>query len=247
MKISRIKCTALTSLMIILLTGNIASAQTVSVSNLKEFKDAVISNMDSRNTEFTISYKGDAKEFLAKKNDYIRQAYTSDDYLRWSWTSIKPKVENKDGNVDVTFAVSYISTKEQEDYVDDETDKIISQVIAPEMTDMEKVRAIHDFVLKVTAYDYTMQSRSAYSALANGKTVCQGYAMLVYKLCEKAKIPARIITGTIPAGFHAWNEVQVDGVWYNIDTTYDDAEKDKYKFFCVSDEFMQKSGYVLCQ
>lgn len=244
MKITKAKCTALVSLMIILLTSNIASAQVVSVSSLTEFKESIISNMADRNSDFKISYKGDTKEFLSRENDYIRQAYASDDYLRWSWTSIRPKTEKRTGDIEVTFSVSYISTKEQEDYVESETSKIVSQIITPEMTNMEKAKAIHDFVLKSADYDYSLQSRSAYLALTTGKTVCQGYAMFVYKLCEKAKIPVHIVTGSIPAGFHAWNEVQIDGNWYHIDTTFDDVKTDQYKFFCVSDEFMEKNSYT---
>lgn len=240
----RIKRVALISLTIVLFTGNTAFAQVISAADPIQFKEAVISNMVNRNTTFTINYTGDANKFLSKANDYIRQAYTSDDYLRWSWTSISPKIVKGAENVDVTFTAAYISTKDQEDYVETEISKIISQIITPDMTGKQKVKAIHDFVLKTADYDYTLQSRSTYLALTTGKAVCQGYAMLVYKLCEKAEIPVHIVTGNIPAGYHAWNEVQIDGNWYYIDTTFDDVKSNQYKFFCVTDDFLTQNNYT---
>ena len=41
-------------------------------------------------------------------------------------------------------------------------------------------------------------------------------------LCDKAGIASMIITGAGEQASHAWNVVNVEGEWYNLDSTWDD-------------------------
>lgn len=58
--------------------------------------------------------------------------------------------------------------------------------------------------------------------LIKGKSVCQGNAEIIRNLCAEFGIEATVVRGKgIEGGGHAWNQVQLDGVWYDDDfTTY---------------------------
>ena len=49
--------------------------------------------------------------------------------------------------------------------------------------------------------------------------VCQGYALLTYRLLGRLDVPCKIIMSDT----HSWNIVQMeDGLWYHLDCTNDD-------------------------
>lgn len=69
-----------------------------------------------------------------------------------------------------------------------------------------------------------------YGGLIEGKAICIGYATILHEALKKVGLKSMIITGTsiedirqyksIISG-HAWNQVQIDGKWYNADSTSD--------------------------
>lgn len=156
---------------------------------------------------------------------------------------------------------------------DKQTDKkakaIIKKVITAGMTDAEKVKAVHDYLVLNCAYDYenllrgTIPSVSytAKGALLKKKAVCQGYAESFKLLMDMAGIPCKMVTGTADNGSgyagHAWNMVKVDGKWYQIDVTWDDPAPDtkgyvRYAYFLIPDSKMdddhkwKRSAYKKC-
>lgn len=57
--------------------------------------------------------------------------------------------------------------------------------------------------------------------MCNGTAVCQGYAVLFYRMCKDAGLSVRIISGVGNGGGHAWNIVRIGRYYYNIDCTWD--------------------------
>ena len=55
--------------------------------------------------------------------------------------------------------------------------------------------------------------------LIKGRTVCQGNAEIIRNLCAEYEIEATSVRGKIPEGAHEWNQVKLDGVWYDDDFT----------------------------
>lgn len=56
--------------------------------------------------------------------------------------------------------------------------------------------------------------------LIRGMAVCQGNAEIIRNLCAEYGIQASVIRGKgIDGGGHAWNQVQLDGIWYDDDFT----------------------------
>ncbi len=124
-------------------------------------------------------------------------------------------------------------------------DEVYAEIIRPDMDDFERVKAIHDYVLKQVVYDKsTVYSWSIKGALENGRGVCQAYADSFRILCLKSGVECEDVGG-LAGERHAWNRVKLDGEWYNVDTTWDDSEWDqpedsKYEYFCISDSIMYR-------
>lgn len=77
-------------------------------------------------------------------------------------------------------------------------------------------------------------NQSAYSALVQGRSVCAGYARAYQYLMQQLGIPCYYCTGYAGEN-HAWNIVRLDGVYYNVDVTWDDTEPATYDYFNKSD------------
>lgn len=114
-----------------------------------------------------------------------------------------------------------------------------SQVILPGArilkTDSEKEQYVHDALMQMVEYDAAApMNQSAYSALAGGKTVCAGYARAFQYLMQQLGIPCYYCTG-FAGEDHAWNIVKLDGIYYNVDVTWDDTEPATYDFYNKTD------------
>jgi hypothetical protein len=115
-------------------------------------------------------------------------------------------------------------------------DEILAKIITPGMTEEEKVKAIHDYLILNCAYDEEACDLDApaedscyyaYGCLNENSAVCNGYAEAFNLLAHKCDIPSTIVTGTANGGGHAWNYVVLDGEGYYVDTTWDDPIPDQ--------------------
>ncbi len=110
-----------------------------------------------------------------------------------------------------------------------EIDHIIWEVTKSSMSNLEKARAVHDWLVKNIKYDTSYKSYHIDTLLSTRSAVCQGYAEFYYVALSEMNIQAKIIGGTArnssssdPVG-HAWNAVKMDdGKWYYVDVTWDD-------------------------
>ena len=140
-------------------------------------------------------------------------------------------------DVNLTFGFSYYTDSAQEAQLTAEVDAVLSALKLGGKNEYDKVKAIYDYICENVKYDYDNLNNeahklkySAYAALCNGTSVCQGYANLFYRLANEAGLDARIVSGTSRGQNHAWNIVRVDGKYYNIDSTWD-AGRDAYNYF----------------
>lgn len=169
----------------------------------------------------------------------------ADEYVKYNVESTKYSIKGRPGNYTFTLQVKYRESKEQTQYVKSQAKSIVNSIIKQGMDEHEKVKAIHDYVVKHVSYDTSYQAYTAYEALANRSAVCQGYTLLTYQLLKEAGIQNHIVTGTGNGQAHAWNLVNIDNKWYHLDTTFDDPVPDKagrvtYSYFNMSDEQLSK-------
>lgn len=132
------------------------------------------------------------------------------------------------------FKQTYLTTAAQEAYVDTEVPIVLSGLDIREKSTYGKIKAIHDYIIRNVDYDYSLTKYSAYEGLYSKRTVCNGYALLLYKLLIDAGVPVRKINGTGLSGgkseSHAWNIAKIGERWYNIDATWDDSY-DQTRYF----------------
>lgn len=122
--------------------------------------------------------------------------------------------------------------------------QILAQVNACPTTS-RKLRYLNDYICTSSSYD--PNSKNLYTILVQGKAQCVSYAKCVQYLCDTAGIESMVITGINAEGTaHAWNIVNVDGVYYNFDATWNDPAGStfftnnfvRYNFFLAPDAWL---------
>lgn len=213
-----------------------AEEATILQSSLKQ-------KLGARSESFTVSLKG--KLTTAEVSKAFDSVFAADDYLKYAIRSYRYTVSTNGSTSTLSVNMKYWENAQQTAYVNTRSKQILASIVSKSMNAHQKVKAIHDWVLLNVAYDRTLVRHSAYDALKSGLTVCQGYASLTYRLLTDAGIPARIVEGTVSTGAHTWNLVKLDGVWYQLDTTFDDPVPDvkgrtTYGYYLVTDIALKK-------
>ena len=124
-------------------------------------------------------------------------------------------------------------------YSDDEiqqlsskVDQLIEENVDRSLPTKEQIRVIHDYIINHTEYDKlktenindtTYKSNTAYGVLFEGYGICSGYSDAMKLFLDKLNI----INYKISNDQHIWNLVNLDGVWYHLDLTWDDPVSDK--------------------
>lgn len=100
----------------------------------------------------------------------------------------------------------------------------------------DKERYVHDTLNELTDYNETAPlNQSAYSALVGCSSVCAGYSRAFQYLMQQLGIPCYYCVG-YANGEHAWNIVYIDGVYYNVDVSWDDGAANPYEYFNMPEE-----------
>lgn len=130
--------------------------------------------------------------------------------------------------------------------------RIIKKIISKEDSNVQKVKLIHDWLILNSTYDLTVTSNEAtpdasYSAVGiilNNTGVCSGYADAFQIFMTLLGIDSKYVVGTGNGVSHAWNLVNLDDKWFQIDVTWDDPIPDKggvsYNYFLLTDSQMSK-------
>lgn len=163
------------------------------------------------------------------------------DYLRYKLAGTHMDMKGIGSSYQVTFTFEYLESREETDQVNKRIEEVFEELEIESMTPYEKVKAIHDYIIDNSTYDMTINRNSAYAALIEESSVCQGYAQLTYKMMTEAGIPCRIITGTADGQPHAWNIVKLDSYWYNIDCTWDNPIGGDKKSYQRYDYFLKSN------
>ena len=147
--------------------------------------------------------------------------------------------------------------------------------------DIEKVFVVYNYIFKNISYDYeyleldkkskkigfnnltVLEQRKIFrtqtlEGIFTKKTVCTGFSYIFKMLLEYIGIESNICIGYFKIGRekeipHAWNQVKIDGKWYNIDVSYGIEHHDEYvrieegkipKYFLLSDNEYYKKYIV---
>lgn len=220
--------------------------KTYFAANRDELKKILIEGIENRETNFIVRYAGSDATAYQPFRSIMEELRSEEGYLFYSVRSCLCSLSRDSHYNLLTFVFRYWSTKEQEEYVDKEIDRILAKIIKPGMSVTARIKAIHDYIVSNIAYDETLVEHSAYAGLAKGTTVCQGYAMLAYKMLKRVGIENRLIEGYAGDQLHLWNIVKIGNRWFHLDCTWDDPTPDEpgrvlYSYFIISDEQISRS------
>lgn len=231
--------------------GNVVFYKTI-----KEFAASLTESMINRENLVTIGFSSSTQidgSFYSQVDDLLF-AHSSDpaggDYLHYHFasydTSASVYVKGGVYYYTFTFVVDYYTSAAEEAELDAAVKTLVSDINSSCVTDYEKVKAIYDYICKNVVYDYDnlndplySSKYSAYAAMIMGTAVCQGYANLFQRLAMECGIDSRIVCGKGNNADHAWNIVRLNGVYYNVDATWDSTRAQagmKYEYFLRSNE-----------
>lgn len=164
-----------------------------------------------------------------------------------SFTSIETTYDDS-GEVNVKLKKLYDDAKIK--LINDAVDKIISERIDNSMSDEQKIRTIHDYIINTTEYDRirndqgTSQydSNTAFGTLIQHQAICSGYADAMELFLNKFGIK----NYKIASKTHVWNAVYVNDKWLHLDLTWDDPVSNRgpildHKYFLVNNYDLIKS------
>ena len=124
---------------------------------------------------------------------------------------------------------------------------IARQVTSGCSSDYDRALALHDWLVTHTAYDNSYTHYGSEGVLFHGTGVCNAYTLTYSRLLSAVGVSSMTVSGTATdrntgnTGGHAWTLVKLDGVWYHVDTTWDDPIPDgreRHTYFCLTDAQM---------
>ena len=101
----------------------------------------------------------------------------------------------------------------------------------------EREVMVHDYLIDYVDYDINVDTinldnnnpdtYTAYGALVNKVSVCEGYVRAFQMLANGLGLDCVGVIGRSQDQMHIWNAVKLDGYWYYVDPTWDD-QKENY-------------------
>lgn len=137
---------------------------------------------------------------------------------------------NKLGAVTITTEKLYSDGEINQ--INQKFDLIIGEIIKDNMTDEEKIKAMHDYLINHAVYDEeraqkikagndespVYQSHKATGPMIQGVTLCSGYSDAIKIYLDRLNIPNYKISNMD----HIWNLVKINDKWLHLDLTWDD-------------------------
>ena len=170
---------------------------------------------------------------VSTEGDYLRLQYGG-----WSANSTWYTIDGV-YYATLTYTMTYFTTAEQEEELDAAVTALLNELNLYEENEYEKITGIYEYICDNVVYDFDnlddeshMLKYTAYAALINETSVCQGYANLFYRLALELGVDVRSIIGDAE-GPHSWNIVQLGDLYYNVDATWDAASGKPYHYFLL--------------
>ena len=149
-----------------------------------------------------------------------------------------------DGN-NMYFYPTYLVNTEEKSLYDNQleywTDEII-KTVDKDWSDYEKELALYDYIVENTEYNLDSDLNQSLISVVQGESVCLGYTKAFKYLCDKVELGCIVIEGiNEDEEAHSWNKVNIDGNWYNVDSTNSNTTEmfsENYDKFNITDELI---------
>lgn len=219
----------------------------------KQLLPAVVAHMQRMDRKFTLQVNGRLpKSMDALIEEVFDLCHLQQPFYTQHCASRSTRYMSISKNrVKIDFTLSYRMSREEEKWVMGEIRRILKQITHKAMKNVEKVVAVHDYIIR--AYDYEMQTQGSpftvYTFMHEKQGVCMAYALLFEKMMEELGVVCYYVVGKADGESdlgHAWNMVKLDGEWYHVDATWNDlgtktaTHEIRYRYFLRSDEFFKQ-------
>lgn len=218
-------------------------------SNKEEFDNILYTVLNSGMTDFTFYCMFGYDECANDFNEYIQNSANVEainnyvhPYNAFNNISITINNFNK-----IEIHIDKLYTESEINYINQKINQFISNNISYNMSDIDKIKAFHDYIINNTRYDssydlytdkdnYPTHPYNAFGLLSEGKAICSGYSDVMAIYLNKIGIP----NYKIASDEHVWNYVYVNNNWYHLDLTWDDPVTNNntnvllYDFFLIT-------------
>ena len=166
------------------------------------------------------------------------------DYLGWQWDGLRYSTSRTYSGgyyyYDFTYYIEYYTTAAQETEMDRVFQNLMNSLDLSDEDEYHKVKGIYDWICANVTYDYeNLYDNSyglkytAYAALVNRTAVCQGYALLLYRMALTLGIDCRLIASVD----HGYNIVKLGDLYYYLDSTWDAGlAPSRYNYFLRNED-----------
>ena len=115
--------------------------------------------------------------------------------------------------------------------------------------DWQRLRLAHDYLTVKNFYspDADVATNNVVSGLRGEETMCVGYAQAFQMIANRMGYPTYNIYGYANNEAHDWNIVQLNGVWYHVDVTFDDPINNDYPAPLVQTSYFLRSDSAMAQ
>ena len=167
------------------------------------------------------------------------------------FNSFKQITTNYDETDKVTVSIEHNYNDNVREIILNKVKEIESEIWNNSMTDREKIKVAHDYIINHSRYDkersdngiINYQSDIAYGPLLQGYSLCGGYTDAMELFLEDLNIESYRISNDK----HVWNAVFLDNTWYHLDLTWDDPitsnNQDilEYTYFLVGNDDLEQT------
>ena len=114
------------------------------------------------------------------------------------------------------------------------------------MTDLDKVIAVHDYIVNHYEYDYTYTYYYANEFFKYKRGVCNAHALAFKQIMDRLGIKCTLASSKQMN--HVWNMVYINGNYYHLDLTWDEGSWEEcgyvsHKYFMLSDTAMSDESH----
>lgn len=229
-----------------------------SVTSMEELEQIVKHDLEIGKEEHSLYITKEMLQHLKGVNENLDGYYGHVKSYHASKVAIKGKIQVKIQYQlsDNYYAYAYlkngmdIKNKKNALLLANEVKAVLELVIKPNMTDYDKEKAIHDYIVKNGTYGFIEGKEKGWSyeskgILLRGKGVCSSYAEAMQLLLSLVDVESKIVIGKAEID-HSWNLVKINKMWYHVDTTWNDPVPDEkgrvlYHYFNIPDELIEKS------
>lgn len=213
--------------------------------NNQDLKEALYENIKLHNEKFSITFRGNTEQIEQQLEQMMHDLQYEDPYSYENIMQWNANFTYTSEQATVNFFITYLITLEQEHFVEQEVNRLAQELTHDKMSDLEKARVIHDYVVRQAEYssETSTSQYSPYTILIERKGVCQAYAFLIYRLLQEVNIEVLYVKGQAGGSLHSWNLVKLGNEWYHLDATWNDSIVDggrdiEHPYFLVTDQQM---------